>query len=147
MNSREGGFTLLESLFVLSIFLIIASITAFLLKPQSMFLDKQLFLTQLKSDLLYAQQYAISHQLTVNVHILPEENLYYLKAAKFDEEFLISREIPEWITVVEGSMKLYFHFQPDGNINRFGSFYIHAGKDRYRFTFLIGKGRFYVAKE
>lgn len=146
MKSREGGFTLLESLFVLSVFLVIASITAFLLKPQFLFLEKQLFLTQLKSDLLYAQQYAISHQLEVNVHILPEENLYYIRTS-FDEEFIISREIPEVITVVEGSLKLFFQFQPDGNINRFGSFYILAGKDRYRFTFLIGRGRFYVAKE
>lgn len=145
MKSREGGFTLLESLFVLSVFLVIASITAFLLKPQFLFLEKQLFLTQLKSDLLYAQQYAISHQLEVNVHILPEENLYYIRTS-FDEEFIISREIPEVITVVEGSLKLFFQFQPDGNINRFGSFYILAGKDRYRFTFLIGRGRFYVAK-
>lgn len=146
MKSKEGGFTLLETLFVLSIFLVIASITAFLLKPQFLFLEKQLFLTQLKSDLLYAQQYAISHQLDVNVHILPEENFYYIRTG-FDGGTIISREIPEVISVVEGSLKLFFQFKPDGNINRFGSFYILAGKDRYRFTFLIGRGRFYVAKE
>jgi competence protein ComGD len=146
MNNSEDGFTLLESLFVLSVFLMIASISAILLKSQFLSLEKQQFISQLKADLLYGQQYAMSHQVLISVHILPEENYYYLREG-YNKGFLIKRDIPEVITIKEGSMKLFFQFQPDGNINRFGSFLIKVDKEWYRMTFLIGKGRFYVAKE
>ena len=146
MNNSEGGFTLLESLFILSVFLVIASMSAILIRPQFASLEKLQFISQLKADLLYAQQYAISNQVTVNVHILPEENYYYIRE-NYHLSFLVEREIPEVITIKEGSMKLFFQFQLDGNINRFGSFYIIVDKEWYRMTFLIGKGRFYVAKE
>lgn len=146
MINSEDGFTLLESLFVLSVFLIIASISAILFKSQFTSLEKQQFISQLKADLLYGQQYAMSHHALVIVHILPEESYYYIRES-YNKDFLIKREIPEAITVKEGSMKLFFQFQPDGNINRFGSFLIKVDKVWYRMTFLIGKGRFYVAKE
>ncbi|MEH7522488.1 competence type IV pilus minor pilin ComGD [Bacillus sp. JJ1503] len=100
----------------------------------------------MKADLYYAQQYALSHHIDVYVHILPEANRYVIHE-KLSANYLIEREIPKAITVQEDTMKLYFYYQSDGNINRFGSFVIYAGKERYRFTFYIGKGRFYVAKE
>lgn len=146
MNNTEDGFTLLESLFVLSVFLIIASVSAILLKSQFLSLEKQQFISQLKADLLYGQQYALSHQVLITVHILPEENFYYLREGH-NKGFLIEREIPDTITIMEGTMKLFFYFHPDGNINRFGSFIIMVDAVRYKMTFLIGKGRFYVAKE
>lgn len=146
MNNSEDGFTLLESLFVLSVFLIIASVSAILLKSQFLSLEKQQFISQLKADLLYGQQYALSHQVLITVHILPEENFYYLREGH-NKGFLIEREIPDTITIMEGTMKLFFYFHPDGNINRFGSFIIMVDAVRYKMTFLIGKGRFYVAKE
>lgn len=146
MNNTEDGFTLLESLFVLSVFLIIASVSAILLKSQFLSLEKQQFISQLKADLLYGQQYALSHQVLITVHILPEENFYYLREGH-NKGFLIEREIPDTVTIMEGTMKLFFYFHPDGNINRFGSFIIMVDAVRYKMTFLIGKGRFYVAKE
>ncbi|WNS74216.1 competence type IV pilus minor pilin ComGD [Bacillus sp. DTU_2020_1000418_1_SI_GHA_SEK_038] len=146
MVSKQGGFTLIESLFVLSVFLIIASVPAFLLKPHFISFEKEKFISQLKADLFYAQQYALSHHIDVYVHILPEESKYVVHE-KLSANYLIEREIPEMITVQEESMKLYFQFQSDGNINRFGSFVIFAGREKYRFMFYIGKGRFYVAKE
>ncbi|MBU8879367.1 type II secretion system GspH family protein [Bacillus sp. FJAT-29790] len=147
MKSSEGGFTLLESLFVLSVFLIIASISGILIKPQFLFLEKQLFFTQLKSDLYFAQSYAISHQSEVNVNIVPEKKMYYIRTNFDSGDGIIRREYPDLFTVEKGSMKIFFHFTPNGTVNQFGSFYINAGKEKYRFTFLIGMGRFYVAKE
>lgn len=72
--------------------------------------------------------------------------MYYLRG-KDSRVILIRREIPKEITIMEGSQQLFFQFQPDGNINKFGSINIFIGKEKYRLTFLIGKGRFYVAKE
>lgn len=142
----QEGFTLVESLFVLSVTLIIATASAFLLKPQLISIEREKFISQLKADLFFAQQYALSHHIDVYVHILPESKKYVIHE-KLSANHLVEREIPEMITVREESMKLYFFFQSDGNISRFGSFSIYVEKERYRFTFLIGKGRFYVVKE
>ena len=109
-------------------------------------MERQLFLNQLKADLFYAQQYAISHHHEVYVSIVPEQNMYYLRG-RVSDGFLVKREISKEIKVVSGSQSLNFQFQPDGNINKFGCIYILVGKERYRMTFLIGRGRFYVEKE
>ncbi|KON87066.1 competence protein ComG [Sporosarcina globispora] len=146
MMKNQQGFTLIESLFVLSIFLIIATITAVLLKPQFLYLEKIMFFSQLKSDLLYAQNYAITHQTDVAIQIVPGEHRYTVKE-KLAADPIISREYPGIIEIKQGTMPLYFQYGPGGITNKFGSFYVKADNEQYRITFLIGRGRFYVAKE
>lgn len=59
---NQSGFTLIEMLFVLSIILVMASVSVILIRPQYLFFEKERFYSQLKADLLYSQQYAISQQ-------------------------------------------------------------------------------------
>ncbi|WP_026583359.1 competence type IV pilus minor pilin ComGD [Bacillus sp. J33] len=146
MMKDQKGFTLLESLCVLSIFLIIASITALLAKPHFLYFEKQMFFTQVKADLLYAQQYAITHQTDVVVQFAPDQHMYTAHM-KMGSDPIISREYSKMFEIEKGTMPLYFQYGPNGNANKFGSFYIRAGNERYQFTFLIGRGRFHVAKE
>ncbi|HAQ06115.1 MAG TPA: competence protein ComG [Bacillus bacterium] len=141
------GFTLIEMLVVLSAFFILSFSTAFLFTPQSSLLEKNLFFSQLKSDLLYAQQYAMSHQQKVTVHIMPENNYYYIRGTDYTEAYLIKRYYPKGIKVTKGSMKLLFNYMPDGNIDSFGSTNITIGRKTYKMMILIGKGRFYVTEE
>lgn len=145
-QNREKGFTLLEILLVLSIFLAVSSVSFVLLKPHYHALERELFFSRLKSDLLLGQQYAISHQREITVHIIPEKNYYYIHD-RFGGAILVERKYSEAIQVEEGSMKLFFYFLADGNINRFGSFTVRMDGKTYRMTFLIGRGRFYVMKE
>lgn len=100
----------------------------------------------MKSDLYFAQQYALSHHHEVYVFIVPEQNMYYIRG-RVTNETLIKRELSKEIMIVEGSQMLYFQFLSDGNINKFGTFYFYVGKEKYRMTFQIGRGRFYVQKE
>ncbi|MDQ0197316.1 competence type IV pilus minor pilin ComGD [Neobacillus ginsengisoli] len=146
MKNKQDGFTLIESLLVLSVFLIISSITAFTLKPQYSTIDDEAFLSQLQADLLYAQQYAISHQHEVTVIFFSDQYKYniYMRS---DLPNIIERNYSTNMTVYGGSLPLYFKFLPDGNVNKFGSFYIKSSKKNYRLTVLIGKGRFYVVEE
>ncbi|MGZ4161484.1 MAG: competence type IV pilus minor pilin ComGD [Neobacillus sp.] len=146
MKNMQEGFTLIESLLVLSVFIIISSITAFTLKPQYSTIDDEAFLSQLQTDLLYAQQYAISHQHEVTVIFMSDQNKYniYMRS---DLPNIIERNYSTNMTVYGGSLPLFFKFLPDGNVNKFGSFYIKSSKKNYRFTVLIGKGRFYVIEE
>ncbi|MCM2531674.1 GspH/FimT family protein [Neobacillus pocheonensis] len=146
MKNNQEGFTLIESLLVFTIFLIISSITAFSLKPQNSVIDDEAFLNQLQADLHYAQAYAISHQHEVTVIFMSDQYKYniYMRS---DLPSLIERNYSTNMIVYGGSLPLFFKFLPDGNVNRFGSFFIKTSKKNYRLTVLIGKGRFYVIEE
>jgi competence protein ComGD len=143
MNNDQKGFTLIESLVVLSIFMIISSITVFSLKPQHSIIEDEAFLTQLKSDLYFAQQYAISHQHEVSVVIIPEKYSYYL-LLRTDLPPILMRNYSKNIYFTVGSLPLYFKFLSDGNVTQFGTLFIQTKNKRYLLTVLIGKGRFYV---
>ncbi|NRD80738.1 type II secretion system protein [Bacillus sp. BRMEA1] len=145
MINDQKGFTLTESLVVFSIFLILTTVTVFSLKPQQTLINKTDFFTQFKADLYYAQEYAISHQHEVSVTIIPSEYKYYMYLNTFSPP-IMERNYSHDLYLTEGSLPLYFKFLPDGNINKFGSIIIQSKNKTYRMTFLIGKGRFYVAE-
>jgi len=146
MNNSKG-FTLVEMLVVLSAIFMLSTTTIFLFTPQDANLEKNLFFAQLKSDLLYAQQYAISHQEKIAVHIMPENNYYYIRSNEYGDAYLIQRYYSPDIKIEKGSMSLYFQYMPDGNIDSFGSLYIKLRNRTYKLMILIGKGRFYVTEE
>lgn len=138
---------MVEMLIVLSAFLMLSLTSAFLFSPQKDMVEKDLFFTQLKSDLLYSQQYAISHQETITVHIMPEDNYYYIRGTDYAAPYLAKRYYSPEIKVEQGTMKLLFHYMPDGNIDSFGSIYVRTGPKKYKMMIQIGKGRFYVTEE
>lgn len=144
---HSGGFTMVEMLIVLSAFLMLSLTSAFLFSPQKELLEKELFFSQLKSDLLYGQQYAMSHQETITVHIMPENNYYYIRGMDYTAPYLAKRHYSADINVEKGTMNLMFQYKPDGNIDSFGSVYILTGSKKYKMMFQIGKGRFYVVEE
>ncbi|MFF2448606.1 competence type IV pilus minor pilin ComGD [Neobacillus sp. NPDC058068] len=146
MNYNQKGFTLIESLVVLSIFMIISSVTVFSLKPQQPMIEEEAFITQLKADLYYAQNYAISHQHEVSVVFMPSQFKYYMYLRTDIPPFIV-RNYSTNIYVNEGSLPLYFKFLIDGNVNKFGTLFIQTKRKDYRLTVLIGKGRFYVAEQ
>lgn len=146
MIKNQQGFTLIESLIVLSIFMIISSVTAFTLKPQTNMVNNEAFISQLKADLLYAQQYAISHQHEVKVNFFPNLSMYSMYESN-DLPPIVVRNYSPSIIVSPGSLQLSFKFNPNGNVDRFGSFRIQTKDKFYLMTVLIGKGRFYVVEE
>lgn len=146
MRLSEKGFTLIEALLVLSVFMILSAITAFPLKPQYEKAEIESFLVQFQADLYYAQQYAIVHQLETTVNIQADQHYYYIRA-RFDQPLLVRRVYSKNIDVIQQSQPLFFKFMPDGNINKFGTLGINCGSRIYRMTFLIGKGRFYVVEK
>ena len=146
---NQSGFTLIEILLVFSIFLIIASVSAILLRPQYLLFEKERFYSQFKSDLLYSQQYAIAQQKRLSVYIVPKENRYYVKE-KLTNKYIVEREIPETIIIEQGTLgtsRISFDYDPSGIMNRFGTLIFLVGGQRYKITFQIGVGRFYVVKE
>ncbi|MGG1679838.1 competence type IV pilus minor pilin ComGD [Neobacillus sp. NRS-1170] len=146
MMNNQRGFTLAESLVVLSIFMILSLITTISLKPQQAVLEEAAFFTQLKADLYYAQNYAISHQHEVSVVFIPS-GYEYSMFLRTEIPPIVERTYSNNIYLTKGTLPLYFKFLPDGNVNKFGSFVIHTQKNDYVMTVLIGKGRFYVTEQ
>jgi competence protein ComGD len=144
MLLNQKGFTLIESLIVLSIFLIISSITAFSMKPQYYSATDKTFISQLKADLYYGQQYAIANQMEVKVIFYEHEHMYLISTGN---KQLVERHHSPMITVTQGTIQLVFKFNSNGNVDRFGTLYIRTQQKNYRLTLLIGKGRFYVMEE
>ena len=143
MNNNQKGFTLIESLLVLSIFMIISSITVFSLKPQHTVMEDEAFLTQLKADLYNAQQYALSHQVDVSIIFFPTQYRYSIFLQP-ELPPIVNRNYSTNIYLTEGTIPLYFKYLSDGNVNKFGNLYIQTNNKKYVLTILIGKGRFYV---
>lgn len=146
MPTNEKGFTLIESLLVLSILFIISLITVFSVKPQYEMTISKEFLTQLQADLLYAQQYAISHQREVTINFMPDQHYYYIRD-RYDLPIVVERHYSQKVLVTPGSLPLYFKFLANGNASKIGSIYIQCGKKHFRMTILLGMGRFYVIEE
>jgi len=146
MRNSQSGFTLAESLVVLSIFMILSLVTAISLKPEQTVIEDTAFFTQLKADLYYAQNYAISHQHEVSVVFTPSEYKYTMFLRNGLPPF-VERKYSTNIYLTEGTLPLYFKFLHDGNVNKFGSLVIHTRKNDYLMTVLIGKGRFYVTEK
>lgn len=146
MSNAQKGFTLIESLIVLSIFMILSSVTVISLKPQQSVLNDEAFLTQLKADLYYAQAYAISHQQEVSVVFSPANHSYSL-LLRSGQEHLLDRTYSTDIELIEGTITLYFKYLHDGTVNKFGTFLIISRDKTYVMTILIGKGRFYVTEK
>lgn len=144
-RTDQKGFTLVESLLVLSIFIIISLVTAFSLKPENLGLEEKSFFAQLRADLLYGQQFAISHQSEVYVRFTESDG--YSIIYRYDLPPLVDRAYLNGMNAFEGTLPLAFKFLPDGNVSQFGSFEIKTCCKYYRFTVLIGKGRFYVIQE
>lgn len=143
MNINQKGFTLIESLLVLSIFMIISSITVFSLKPQHTVMEDEAFLFQLKADLYNAQQYAISHQDEVSIAFFPTQYRYSI-FLRPELPPIVNRNYSTNIYLSEGTIPLYFKYLSDGNVNKFGTLFIQTNNKKYVLTILIGKGRFYV---
>ncbi|MCM3765265.1 type II secretion system protein [Neobacillus niacini] len=137
---------MIESLVVLSIFMVLTTATVISLKPQHSVLNDEAFLTQLKADLFFAQAYAISHQQEVSVVFSPSNHSYSL-LLRSGQDHLLDRSYSTDIELIEGTITLYFKYLHDGTVNKFGTFLIISRDKTYMMTILIGKGRFYVTEQ
>jgi competence protein ComGD len=141
----NNGYSLIESLIVLSIVFVIASVTSIFINPNKTVLDHQLFLTQLQSDIYLAQLTAISHQQEITVAFDNQLNRYYFRK-RYEDSSFIEKRYPQNVEVTMTTMPLTFKILPDGNINKFGTLLIKINQKEYGMVFLLGKGRFYFVE-
>lgn len=144
MLNKSTGYTLIEVMVVLLLIIFVGGITASSFTSMSSEKKAKEFLMLLESDLLYAQQYALSHGDRVEFIIDAQGKRYFLRhnfapvlVRQFDEEILFERGT------------LHFHevvFLANGNIQKSGTILVTINEQLYRIVFLLGRGRFYIEK-
>ncbi|MBB5325223.1 competence protein ComGD [Anoxybacillus tepidamans] len=144
--AHKNGFTLIEMLIVL----MIVSTLTILVIPRIDQLEKvkeeTYMIEQLTDDLLYAQQYAMTHKTAVVVVFYNAQGRYRMTESYTLGRTLIDRTLPsQWLFEL-ATLQNPLTFLANGNVNKSGTILIKNGKTTYKVVFLLGKGRFYVQK-
>ncbi|MFK4997675.1 competence type IV pilus minor pilin ComGD [Bacillus sp. N9] len=136
-SNQQDGFTLVEMLIVISVLTILLSFSLFSFKHFSDWMQRELFITQLQSDLYYAQAYAINRKESVHVKFLKKENQY--EAVAQSGELLLNRKIRAPIYISELSVVRYT-ITPEGTVSHFGTVTFKHQEHTIQLTFYIGRG-------
>ncbi|WP_400242354.1 competence type IV pilus minor pilin ComGD [Niallia sp. JL1B1071] len=142
--ANQRGFTLVEMLVAMSLLVILSSLSVFLVTSQQTTLNENHFVTQLEADLYYAQAFAIANQAPLQVRIYPYLNRYSIRG-DVNTGTIVDRYYNDDIVFVNENT-LSFTINSRGNVSNFGTYEFRIGKQPYKLTILIGKGRFYATK-
>ncbi|WP_280525687.1 competence type IV pilus minor pilin ComGD [Peribacillus butanolivorans] len=145
MRPSCGGYTLSETLIVLVIFVLLSGIGLNLYPSFIKGMENKIFISQLKEDIFYAQQYAISHESLIYLHMDNTNRIYSVTSYK--EGVVLERSIPKDIQFLSGTLGLTFHFNQYGNASKAGTMMIDTTKGKYKLVLNIGKGRFRIEKQ
>ncbi|WP_456274058.1 competence type IV pilus minor pilin ComGD [Bacillus sp. AK031] len=138
----QRGYTLVEMMIVMLIFMTLLFFASFSISPLHQSLIKSSFISQMKADLYYLQSYAINKKERVIVQFYPFGGKYSGRVV--GGEGLLVRNLPEGVSQIPNSLKS-ITFYPNGNTSSFGNIYYTAGgEDVIKLSFQIGQGRFNV---
>lgn len=141
------GYSLLESMLVLSLVSIILSVTILNLSVTNKNKIAEQFSEQLSNDLLFAQQYAISTKTSVHITFIPKNNYYRIRQGTIQINEMVYREYHRDVRVDTRTMGERLTYNGNGSINKAGAIGIYVDEmETYRYVFTLGKGRFYVEK-
>lgn len=141
---NEKGFTLIESLLVLTILGIITTITLQIVLKTSEDEALDAFLNQLQLDVLTAQSYSIEKKQLVNIVFIVEKNIYKIK--DHDGKTIYIREGPENLIFSPNSNLKRISFV-SGKLRSFGTVNIRYGERRIELIVYIERGRTKVVEQ
>ncbi|MDL4841557.1 competence type IV pilus minor pilin ComGD [Aquibacillus rhizosphaerae] len=140
---QEQGFTLIETLIVLSIvslFLVIG----LSFQSHSLYQNQaNQFFRLFQSDVLYLQQISMVSRDNAYLTILPNEHSYEIKTGGLGE-VLVKREYPKNWLVDLNTLSAPISFTINGTIKKPGMFYVKTPTRKYSIYFPFGKGRSYI---
>ncbi|WP_223812022.1 competence type IV pilus minor pilin ComGD [Geobacillus sp. 46C-IIa] len=143
--ARNGGFTLLEMLVVLSIALLLTTLAVPALGGVVHEREETYMLALLRADLYGAQQHAIARRRKVSV-FFTEGRGEYQAVDTHSGQRIVARTLPAPWRFQLGTLRTPLIFTDNGNIKQGGTVWVKSSKGSYKVTFLLGKGRFYVQK-
>lgn len=140
---NEKGFTLIECLFVLAVFLIVTSVLVqFTLKNTEKFLGQQL-VYEILIKFREAQYMAKANQTSYIYS--SKNNTFSILKDNFDKDVYFEQPMPQGSTILIGS-KTTSIVRTKADMKMSGIFYVHikVGDELYKFNGNIGKGRFTI---
>ncbi|QOR65505.1 type II secretion system protein [Cytobacillus suaedae] len=144
-KNNQRGFTLIEILLVLTVLSVITSVSFLQLKPVVEAKKIQSFFQTLENDLLFAQNYAMSHSESVYVYFMDHEFHYKVLVGSSKREVL-RRNYSNNITIPYNNLTHGVIYLSNGNLSKSGTILFDIKGEVYKITFLLGKGRFYVTQ-
>lgn len=142
---RDRGFTFTEMLLVLSVITVLMAVSLPSLSSLVRQKTETYVITQLRDDLLYAQQYAMTHKTSVAVTFSESRPDYQMMEAKTGK-MIFTRTLPNPWEFQMTTLTLPLLFLENGNVNKAGALLLKGKDSTYKIIFLLGKGRFYVQK-
>ncbi|WP_185806914.1 competence type IV pilus minor pilin ComGD [Bacillus sp. HMF5848] len=144
--TNEDAYTLIEMLIVLSIISVLLTVSFFHITPVVSTRTINNMIEVLKSDILFSEQYAISHNEYVTLTINDPKKLYMIQTGGLFSGKSTIRRYDSNITIQTLNYGNTIRINGNGNIVKSGSIKIMSKNNIYRFVFLMGRGRFYVEK-
>lgn len=135
---KEAGFTLLESIFVLSVVSLIALVAVGIF-PKFEEKKGEKFLEQFRRDVVFMQQSAMSHSTRHKLHFLPANHQYVITN---EMETILVRNYDHELLVELDTLSSPLIYGADGNINKGGTMYVSFKSKKYKVVFQLGEGRF-----
>jgi competence protein ComGD len=141
--TNQKGHTLIEMTIVLFFFAVVSAISLVNFESAYHAGKRDQFIYQLQQDLYYAQQMALSKQLTTTVVFLNGSKEYIIRQGG---QVIFRRKFQTSDTSFhQGTISLTdLAFLPNGNAQKSGHLTIRIGEFRYRLVVLLGRGRFYI---
>ncbi|KZZ86300.1 competence type IV pilus minor pilin ComGD [Bacillus sp. SJS] len=147
-QNKRNGFTLIETLIVLTIFSVLSLTAIVSFKPVQEELIAEQFFDQLQKDILFAQQHAVMIRVPCTLMFDEEETGYRIRLGRADvTEDLIKRKLPEGMKLITDTLGLKVSFLANGNISASGKIRVVYRQQTFKITFYLGKGRFVVSKQ
>ncbi|MFB4166460.1 competence type IV pilus minor pilin ComGD [Virgibacillus sp. JSM 102003] len=144
MMNYKNGFTLIEVLFVLSVWSVILILSAPL---HFSILEKQKeanFMKTLEMDLLYMQSKSYNSRSYFRLTFTGNES--YFIAEDYHIKSLVQRKIPEGWKINYLTMSS-IAFNNEGTVIEPGAITIQTKSNKYKVTCPLGKGRCYIVKQ
>lgn len=143
MIKQEKGYTLFELIIVITILGLLLLIAVPSYHSISKTNEIEHFFQQLQEDLYLTQMTAISRGKLIMLDFRTTSKQYQIR---MDNTAILSRHYSKQISVENGTLETKIEFNPNGNIRKPGTIFVNTSKGKYKLTFQLGKGRFYVTK-
>ncbi|MFC0269981.1 competence type IV pilus minor pilin ComGD [Metabacillus herbersteinensis] len=140
---HNKGFTLLETLLVLTIVSVMSFVLIFNVSGMQKKKVISTFFEQFEKDYFYAQQHAIVHQRVIYIIFDVSNTTYVIQKGAFDGT-LVSRTYPSTLNLQLGTLGNRIAIHPSGSIQKSGTMRIDYHDEKYEVIFYLGKGRFRV---
>ncbi|PKR78983.1 hypothetical protein CEY16_04310 [Halalkalibacillus sediminis] len=143
--NKNRGFTLIETLIVLSILFLISSLIYFPYQLNQKDKTIESFLNQFEKDIYMMQQFSTLHQKRLLLYIEPSNSRYFIVDNPLSQP-VVDRSYDSAITIELNRFSNPFRFSVNGSPMGPGTFNIHHQSSSYKITFPFGRGRYYVSE-